>query len=193
MEADELWKMSVTCALAAELIATQTGQDRDVAYTVGLLHLLGTAAIDDWSLRHRPDLKLSNNGFPLEAVECERAALGFTQADAGAALLQYWEFPHSMCEPVRWQYSPRACAAHTRMACLLHCAKWLRSVVCGAGELPRPAEAIMQMVPLRFDGLPGLVGKVTARLEEISSSLEVGRLIASPPQTLRFPSQAWRR
>src|SRR6266542_2549173 len=54
MEADELWRMSVACALAAELVADQTGQDRDVAYTVGLLHFLGMAAIDDWALRHRP-------------------------------------------------------------------------------------------------------------------------------------------
>lgn len=186
VDADELWRMSVACALAAEMIAIQTGQDRDVAYTVGLLHALGMVAIDDWSLRHLPGLQLGGSGFPLEAVESERATLGFTQADIGAALLQHWEFPHSMCEPVRWQYAPRACAAHTRMACLLHGAKWLRSTVCGMEHLPQPADSIMQMIPLRFDALPMMAAKVSQRLAEITSSLDVGRSMA--PQIPRFPS-----
>lgn len=186
IEADELWRRSVACGLAAEMIATQTGQDRDVAYTVGLLHSLGMVAIDSWSLRHRPGLKLTSDGLPLEAVDSERKNFGFTQADVGAALLQHWEFPHSMCEPVRWQYSPRACAAHTRMACLLHCAKWLRSTVCGEGTIPPPAEAITQMVPLRFSELSALATKVSRRLDEISTSLDIGRPMV--PTIPRFPS-----
>lgn len=176
LDADELWKQSVACALAAETLAARTGQDRDVAYTVGLLHCLGMVAIDDWALRHRPQLRLARGMFPREAIEAERAALGFTQADTGSALLRHWEFPHSMCEPVRWQYAPRACAAHTRMACLLHCAKWLRSVVCqnGDGERPPiPAEAAMQLVPLRAGDLAGLATEIGERLDEVSSLLDV--------------------
>lgn len=137
IEADDLWTLSVSCALAAERLAVRSGQDRDVAYTVGLLHSLGMVAIDDWALRNRPGLTLRSEGFPREAIESERRALGFTQAETGAALLRAWEFPHSMCEPMRWQYAPRSCAAHTRMACLLYCAKWIRNVVC-APAVERP-------------------------------------------------------
>ncbi len=187
IEADDGWMLSVSCALAAEMLAARSGQDRDVAYTVGLLHALGMVAIDDWALRHRPELKLGGEGFPREAIASERAELGFTQAETGAALLSAWEFPHSMCEPVRWQYAPRSCAAHTRMACLLHCAKWIRSVVCASGaEAPRlPAEAALQMVPLRTSDLPGIVKDVEARLREVSSLLEV----AAPVERTgsRFP------
>ncbi len=188
VEADDLWKLSVSCALAAETIATRTGQDRDVAYTVGLLHSLGMVAIDDWALRNKPGLRLKSAGLPREAVESERAALGFTQADTGAALLQHWEFPHSMCEPVRWQYAPRASAGHVRMACLLHCAKWVRSAVCGGGGTtnpPLPVESALSMVPLRPGDLPGLVIEVEQRLEEVSSLLELGQ--AAPRRGSRFP------
>jgi HD-like signal output (HDOD) protein len=177
LEADALWKQSVACALAAETLAARSGQDRDVAYTVGLLHCLGMVAIDDWALRNRPQLRLARGVFPREAIEAERAALGFTQADTGSALLSHWEFPHSTCEPVRWHYAPRACAAHTRMACLLHCAKWLRSVVCHNGgdceRPPIPAEAAMQLVPLRAGDLAGLATEVGERLDEVSSLLDV--------------------
>lgn len=187
VEADDLWKLSVSCALAAETIATRTGQDRDVAYTVGLLHSLGMVAIDDWALRNKPELRLKSAGLPREAVESERAALGFTQADTGATLLQHWEFPHSMCEPVRWQYAPRASGGHVRMSCLLHCAKWVRSAVCrGANpNPPMPVESVLQMVPLRAGDLPGLVIEVEQRLEDVSSLLELG---AAPPRRgSRFP------
>lgn len=187
IEADDLWKLSVSCALAAETLAIRSGQDRDVAYTVGLLHGLGMVAIDDWALRHRPGLRLASAGYPLEAVEQERAVLGCTQADTGSALLRHWGFAHAICEPVRWQYAPRSCASHPRMACLLHGAKWLRAAVCANnGQLPPlPAEAALQMVPLRPDELPDLVAEVARRLEEVSSLLQT---VSPPPrERSRFP------
>ena len=188
MDANDLWKLSVTSALAAELLATRNGLDRDVAYTVGLLHCLGTVAIDDWALRHQPDLRLKSAGFPFDASADEQAALGFTQADTGAALLRLWEFHHSMCEPVQWQYSPRSSAAHLRMACLLNCAKWLCSQVCAPGphRPPQPPESIMRMVPFRVGELPGLVREVELRLRKVSSLLE----LANAPEarlSTRFP------
>jgi HD-like signal output (HDOD) protein len=191
IEADELWKMSVACALAAETLAVRTGQDRDVAYTVGLLHSLGLVVIDDWALRQRRHLVLPSMGFPREATEAERALLGFTQADAGSALLLHWGFPASMCEPVRWQYSPRACAAHPRMAGLVHCAKWLRSVICAEASGPRPAlphESVLQLLPLRPGELTAMVGGVAQRLQEVSSLLEPGRP-ARRDGAHRFPAE----
>lgn len=194
VEADDFWKLSVAGALAAEMLAVRSGQDRDVAYTAGLLHSLGMVAIDDWALRNEPDLRLAITGFPEEATSAEKATLGFTQADAGAALLRYWEFPHSMCEPVQWQYSPRSSAAHTRMACLLHCAKWLRSQVCEprADHVSHLSESVMQMVPLRAAELPLLLAELKARLKEVSSLLDMGEAPKSRVST-RFPvsSAAW--
>ncbi len=193
LEADDLWKSSVACALAAEMLATRSGQDRDIAYTVGLLHCLGMVAIDTWALLHRPELRLRNTGFPREAIEAERAVLGFTQADTGAALLKHWEFPRAMCEPVRWQYAPRASDGYARMACLLHCAKWLRSAACAApgAELPPlPVEAAQQMVPLRAGELPTLVNELKHRVDEVSSLLDVED---DGTAALRnhFPAQTW--
>ena len=192
VEADQLWQLSVSCAAAAEILAERSGQDCDVAYTVGLLHGLGMVAIDDWVDRTQPGLKLDHKGFPREAIEAERAALGFTQADAGAALLRHWEFPTPMCEPVRWQYAPRSSAGHTRMACLLHAAKWIRSVVCTSDnhKVPAPAEAVLQMIPLRAHDLHKIVAEVRQRMKDVSSLLEVDGMC--PREMLQFPSDAWR-
>lgn len=194
IDADELWKMSVACALSAEILAERSGQDRNIAYTIGLLHCVGMVAIDEWSLRCAPSLKLSTVGFPREAIASERAQLGFTQAEAGGALLSAWEFPATMAEPVRWQYAPRATAACVRMTCLLYTAKWLRSVVCAPRFAPRPPlpeEVYLQPLGLTSHALTGIVPLVVRRLGEISSLLDadVEQLDLRRPL---FPAQQWR-
>lgn len=191
IEADDLWRMSVACALAAEEIANRSGQECDVAYTVGLLHGLGMAAIDDWAQRHRPELRFPSLGFPRESAEAERAALGFTQADVGAELLREWDFQNAMWEPVRWQYAPRSCTAHMRMACLLHSAKWVRSTVCATDgqSPPLPSQSAIHMLSLRPGELQEIVAVVTRRLHEVSALLDID--IANPRDALRFPNDHW--
>ncbi|MEO5961765.1 MAG: HDOD domain-containing protein [Opitutaceae bacterium] len=175
IDADELWKMSVACALAAEALAERLGQDRKIAYTIGLLHGLGMVAIDEWALRHAPGLLLANAGFPHEAVASERAQLGFTQADVGGALLSEWEFPETMSQPLRWQYAPSAAGTHTRMAGLLTAAKWIRTSICGKpGGSPRPPQPeALQRLGLTPTALDGVVTLVARRLADVSSLLDV--------------------
>ncbi len=191
IEADELWTSSVACALAAEALAMRTGQDRNVAYTIGLLHAVGMVAIDEWALHHAADLTLRHAGFPREATEAERAVFGFTQAETGAALLRHWNFPAAMAEPVRWQYAPRASASQARMASLLHAAKWLRSTVCSDPKFPVEAPDAMHLLPLGLSAaaLKGMVGEVILRLADVSSLLEVATKATIGRD--QFPAQQW--
>lgn len=193
IEADELWRLSVAGAIAAELLALRTRQDRDVAYTIGLLHCVGMAAIDEWALRNARHLALAHKGFPREAVESERAILGFTQAETGAALLRHWDFPASMSEPVRWQYVPRASASQAKMACLLAAAKWLRSAVCapnGEKRPPVPDAAHLQLLGIGAVTLQSMVPEVASRMLAVSSLLE-DKKEGFDPRQYSFPSQDW--
>ena len=181
LEPDELWRSSVACALAADLLAASVGEERDIAYTVGLLHCVGLLAVDEWVLRNHPDCRLINHGYPREACEHERALLGFTQAEAGASLLRHWDFPLAMSEPVRWQYFPRSTAGHQRMACLLHAAKWVRSMTLLRPGTPSPSPPTAWLLePLRLN-LPQLE-RCTGEVEEQLSA--VGRLL-NPPTAAR--------
>ncbi|MDB6093950.1 MAG: putative signal transduction protein [Verrucomicrobia bacterium] len=184
LDADTVWKNAVACALAAEMLALRTAQDCDVAYTIGLLHSVGMVVIDEWIRANQPQLRLRFTGFPREAVASERIALGFTQAEAGAALLQHWDFPPDMSEPVRWQYAPRSSALHTKMTSLLHAAKWLRSVVCaGAAGKPAPLDAgMLQPLGLRPEALERMTGELESQLSAVSSLLELGPGKTRPPE-----------
>lgn len=183
LDADELWHRSIACALAAEALAERTAADRNIAYTIGLLHGLGMVAIDEWARHHQPDLRLTARGLPLECCEAERSALGFHQGETGAALLRLWEFPAVMAEPVRWQYLPSGTAVHFRYAALLHLAKWVRTAALAPAE-PRPPAVPhllgrLGLTPLQLERL---VGDVAAKLNAIRVHLEVIGGI-----TLRFP------
>lgn len=196
LEADDLWKMSVACALAADALAEHTLLDRSVAYTTGLLHAVGMVAIDEWALRTGKKVFFKTLGFPREAVEAERATLGFTQAEAGAALLENWDFPRTMSEPVRTQYTPRATAAYAPMASLLLAAKWIRSAVCvPAVELrpPLPEEAQLQPLGLAPAELEAFAIEVAERLQAVSSLLDTRGIAKAGGARHRFPTQDWHR
>lgn len=184
LEVDDLWHRSIAGALAAELLAEHTRADAQIAYTIGLLHSIGMVAIDDWALRNRPGLRFPPGTLPLECCEAERAELGFHQAETGAALLRFWDFPAVMTEPVRWQYLPNGTAIHHQFACLLHVAKWIRTAVL-TPSAPRPPSVThllgrLQLTPARLELM---VATVTTKLREIQAQLEVN----TPTTTLRFP------
>jgi HD-like signal output (HDOD) protein len=174
LEADELWRRSVACASAADLLAAHTGLDRNIAYTNGLLHSVGMVVINEWAVRHAPSLFLKSEDFPREASELERTSFGFTQAEVGAALLRHWEFPREMTEPVRWQYAPRTAPAYqAKMASLLYVAKWLRTAVCTATAPEYPNGEQLTALKLTPELLKDFAKAVEARMSEIASLLEV--------------------
>jgi HD-like signal output (HDOD) protein len=183
VEADELWQQSVACALAAERIAMITGDDGNVAYTVGLLHRIGMVVINEWALRERPELRMLGEGFPGEFIRSERAILGFTQADVGAELLRSWEFPPDMTVPVQCQYAPSSTAAAVRMASILFAARWIRAFVCDEpGRSVLPDNSLLGPLGLTPMRLTAVAREVRAQLQTISTLLVDGS--PSPARSL---------
>ncbi len=172
IEADDLWRRSVACALSAEVLAERLGISRDIAYTVGLLHCVGLVAIDEWAFRQQLGMYFAGGDLPLETCEAERATLGFHNAEAGAALLRHWEFPAVMSEPVRWQYLPRGTSAHFQLSCALHLAKWLRNTVCRAEESPMPDAQLLRAVKVTRGQMEEMAQEVRLRMADVSSLLE---------------------
>ncbi len=184
LEAEELWQNSIACALATEVLADKLHADRNVAYTVGLLHCLGMVVIDDWATRRQPSLRLVSKGLPLETCEEERTLLGFHHAEAGAALLRFWAFPQVISEPVRWQYLPGGTAAHNQLASLLHAAKWVRTRVLHPElSLAAPQAVLLNRLGLNLTQLQTVAGEVEHRLRAINRQLEADL----PTRPLSFP------
>lgn len=172
MANDEVWRLSVACAFAAEELAIYGEVERDVAYTVGLVHSVGMVAIDEWALRRKSPMRLQTLGSPIDASASERAHLGFTQAEVGSALLREWDFPTLIEEPVRWQYEPTSAQGHEKMASLLAIAKWIRSSVCERQSLPPLPAALLKSLRLTTATVEKIGVSVGRRLEGTSSLLD---------------------
>jgi HD-like signal output (HDOD) protein len=162
-----MWKESVSCAMAAELLATRVGEDAAEAYTIGLLHAVGRVAINDFVRGAMPSWQLSDEGFPGEHSVAESSRLGFTQADVGASMLKNWEFGSPDIEPIRAQYAPLAVnKPFDRMAAVLHGARMLRTIVCYP-EIDRPVRPdthVLDMLRMTESELLGFIPDLRAQL-----------------------------
>jgi len=168
---EEMWQKSVTCAIAAERLASRCQLESSTAYTAGLLHGVGLVAIDAWAEASNPRLRLESELFPDEASRQERQALGVTNAAVGAALLRHWGFPPSMVEPIRWQYVPGDAGLYEKTAAVIHLAKWLRDAVSlpqGAPPLAPPADSVLKSLLCSAEELDEMLPDLRWALERAS-------------------------
>ncbi len=175
LEVDDLWKRAVTCGIAGELLADLCGQNRETAYTLGLLHGIGMIAIDLWALHNNPTLAMTPKGFPKEFTQSERSLLGFTHADVGGILLKNWDFPAEMVSAIRYQYSPPAAGTGTPLAVLIYAAKWLcDNLWASEGTvIAPPDETWLKTVKLDLNRLQKVAEDLQARQEELNQLLQL--------------------
>lgn len=99
------WENSVANGLAMEALAKAVGVDEKEAYTLGLLKSMGKTIIDACSKKFMVPPKYdSKTETPLLLWEEEK--LGVNNADAGAIVLEAWNFPELAIEALRYQYTP---------------------------------------------------------------------------------------
>ena len=173
-----MWRESVTCAFAAELLAERLGEDSAVGYMNGLLHGIGRLAVNPCVaiITGDPARQLTDDGFPGDHSVAELALLGYTQADVAACMLAKWGFPPANAEPVRHQYDPLAAdVPHDRMSAVLYCARYLRTSLCGgqpAADIPGFSD-VLESLPLSRDEveecLPALKQKVDRTLQMLNA------------------------
>lgn len=172
LDARALWRQSIACGLAAEELARFCDEDPNAAYALGLLHSVGMVVINAWAVMVAKGQQLASAGYPDDCTSAERALLGFTNADTGAALLRRWDFPPAVIEPVRAQYQPVLASSHARLAHLLLAARWLRSAVCENALPPSmPEPRSMAILGVTEQHLTELLPVVARRLEEASRLL----------------------
>jgi putative nucleotidyltransferase with HDIG domain len=116
----ELWRHSVTAALAARDIAQDCNAAGPVAFTAALLHDLGKVVLSR-ALESRYDevvAEARKETTPMLAVE--RKILGYDHAEIGGRLLERWNFPAELAEAVRFHHDPGAAPDHRALASFIY-------------------------------------------------------------------------
>lgn len=119
------WKDSFAVAsLAKWLAAYMPDCDKEMAFTCGMMHSIGTLlilmVIPEQAGSIEASVRLGGTRH-----SAETAVLGFTSADVGAELAKRWKFPEELQEAIQQQDNPANGDAYSPMAGLIYIAKFL--------------------------------------------------------------------
>jgi putative nucleotidyltransferase with HDIG domain len=117
------WCHSVTCAIAARLIALKLSIPNTERYFVaGLLHDIGKMVM--YLLLPNESIKLlkalDNRNCDINNIEHE--LFGFSHDDVGVALLTAWHFPESLIAPIRSHASLNSIEHYSKDTAIIHLA-----------------------------------------------------------------------
>ncbi len=102
-----LFYHSLKTALVAESLARATEKaNPDVAYTAGLLHDIGKAAIDQYIDKAYPLFYRIMQKKSQELISAEQEVMGTTHADVGRQLAQMWSIPETLIDPISFHHEP---------------------------------------------------------------------------------------
>ncbi len=122
LDLDTLWRHSLATAYGAAFLMKASGaaNQRDRAFTVGLLHDIGKLALDGALTGSAADPDSAEAA--LVSREQEIALTGHDHAEVGAALLDSWDLPDEIVAAVRWHHEPRRQEAGAKLAAAVHVA-----------------------------------------------------------------------
>lgn len=173
----ELWKHSVTTAVAGQLMAKQLGDDQNLVFTCCLLHDIGKVILAN-ALEHiyaKMVEDVENNQHSL--LDAEKKLLGAQHAEIGGRLLARWKFPSNIVAAVWFHHDPAAAAPHDRLASYVYLANMI-SYFIGNGfghhafALRGRSEAL-DILGLKGDDLPRYMIQTYENFEVVNALLSV--------------------
>ena len=120
INAGELWKHSVTAAVAAQVIARHHQDDESIVFTAALLHDIGKIVLAG-ALEHiYANLVDESQSQQAALLENEKRLLGVQHAEIGGRLLARWKFPENLVSAVWFHHQPLAAKPHERLAAYVY-------------------------------------------------------------------------
>ncbi|HTV59258.1 MAG TPA: HDOD domain-containing protein [Verrucomicrobiae bacterium] len=179
------WEHSFGCAIVTQQLARKVGcQDPEKAYLCGLLHDIGElvyATVLPAEFRSVVDAARARN---ISLYDAELELLGFTHADTGSLLADYWSLPPDVKKVVEFHHAPELAPSPVVLPALVH----LSDLLC---RMQGMGYGIEEMAEVDFldssawrllqDELPqlGTIDIARFTLELDAEAEEVRRLVAS--------------
>lgn len=163
IELRQFWRYSLSTAVAGKWLAAKTGENAELAFTIGIVHGLGQLMLHLGLPEQAGTLDKITSIYSENRLQMERDVFDFTYADVSAELVARWKFPDAMVEAIRAFSRPFEQENLNRQGAILYLAAWLARM----DELGFDAEARQAACPRDVAGLLGLAPEVL--LAEIPS------------------------
>lgn len=167
LDLPRFWRYSLNTACAARWIANQSGEDAELAFTIGLMHAIGLVIMHGGMPEEARKLDDVAGPYQPGRIRHETDRLGFSFYEVSAGLAQRWKFPAIFTKTIL--HIP---AAPDRLAAVIHLAVW-RAQLAEAREAPDDATGEVPLAVAALLGLePGKLLEAMPALTELSAGLE---------------------
>ena len=117
------WEHSVAVGIMARALARQAGMpNADSCYIPGLLHDIGRLVMYLRLPGMTRDLLLERETSGRSLFQLEQGVLEYSHAEIGGRLLEHWQVPQSIWEPVATHHQPGYGGEFALIACAVHIA-----------------------------------------------------------------------
>ncbi len=131
------WRHSIACASIAKALATYRREANvERIFAAGLLHDVGRLVMCSTIPEVVYEMIVTSRERETLLADTEKSRLGFTHADLGGALLEKWNIPVSITEPVACHHSPLNASKFSTDAAFVH----LADIICTALEIGNSGE-----------------------------------------------------
>ena len=124
LDLPRFWLHSLKVACVAKHLAQAAKLNRELAFTVGMMHGIGQLLMHMVLREEIQELDKISTPFEARRYRIERNALGFDYAEAGAGLAAHWQFPPTLSDAIRRFPEPLASDPVDPVACVVHLAVW---------------------------------------------------------------------
>jgi putative nucleotidyltransferase with HDIG domain len=176
VDVGQLWRHSVTTAVAASVVAEEIGDPTSPAFTAGLLHDIGKLIF--------ASVERAKYGEWLEAVKsradsivaAERGAYGTDHAEIGGRLMARWNLPPEVASAIQFHHTPTVDAANPfqRSAATICLGNWI------AHHLNEPEPALtaehgmlLRPLELKVEDINPIFARTQKNLERVKGMLDM--------------------
>jgi putative nucleotidyltransferase with HDIG domain len=176
IDTGELWKHSVTTAVAAQLVTEDKGGDAGLVFTAGLLHDIGKIILAE-ALEHiYARLVEETECNQASMLETEKRLLGVNHAEIGGRLLARWKFPANLVSAVTWHHQPATAESDKELAAFVYVGNMI-SYFMGYGYghhafALRGRREALEILGLKPEELPGYMIKTFDKLQTVDNLIK---------------------
>jgi len=169
----ELWKSSVTAAIYTEMIGSELKLKLPShTFTAGLLRDIGKLVLGSFIDVNADQIVSMSVERKIPFSEAEKITLGIDHSELGALLLQKWNLPQELQNPVRWHHTPENCPEEDRLVAeVVHIADALtimEGIGAGCEGLNyKISDSVAEKLGLNINMIEDIVCKTQIRREEI--------------------------
>jgi HD-like signal output (HDOD) protein len=118
------WLNSFGVAAIAKWLAPYSNQDKETAFTCGMLYSIGEMLIQLIAPAESKKIKAAANAGG-KLYEIEKAILGFCYADVGAELAERWKFPDDITQGIKFHLTPKKAGENDKLAGIINIAIYI--------------------------------------------------------------------